>query len=1620
MRLKEELNTILICNLNLDSDPGLHWKHRGEKSCGRTACWVIMSVSLSAERDRIERQVEELEQSLSATQAELELLTSETDHESEGDDTGLEEGESAAGLLAEREKIQNDIQNLENILGPHSPIYNAGIYVGDSSSSSDDESELGLPPSADSCLQMNLVYQQVVQETLDQLETLLTHNQRQQREVVSQMSGQIKESARECRPPSSYEESTNMFLGRFLKPYFKDKLTGLGPPANEETKEKASRMTGCLVEKQLKLKRWESWQKTLLIHSIARDTLRRLVQPKLSKVDYLSQKLSSAGETDKQELRKQIDSLESEIDMLKKKKEQELIGERFDEHDWQTISNVDFEGTKEAEDIRRFWQNFLHPSVSKTCWSQEEVQQLRKISGRHKERNWERVAMELDTGRTAFLCLQTFQRFISTSLKRRSWSRAEDATLKELVEKMRIGNFIPYTQISYFMEGRDPTQLIYRWTQVLDPTLRKGPWTKEEDELLLKAVSYYGEKDWWKIRLEVPGRTDGACRDRYLDCLRVGIKKTPFDKQEKELLLELVEKHGVGRWAKIAAEIPHRIDSQCMREWRKLSRLHNQKGSKATKTPGGRRGRQKKVEINQEEEEESSEEENEGKGEEEEEVFMDSDEEKKKKKKEVEEKMIEEVEKEEEEYTFPSLQMWVPVKKPQCSTLLSPRPVELPSSGENNNEKVRATILGRFGRSVIIGPRPREVPWWSRHSSRTMMMVSADQLRTHLSHQAEKHNHRCSATRGKPMTSKKNQLSRVTDSGLGYQLQAAVIPWIGNLLIPAKHRMTAADALRERGEKRQLSSTSIFLLFLQTMNVDTVGCKEVIEQRRKIVKLSPPTTNRFPVKLKNPKTVAGILQQRAIKKEMQDLDQNHKLILEHLQALQQQKQQQLVRKQLQQLPQAPTLNQAGVLLQMQPNMHPQMSFLKAVFISQPVKQPCAASIQYVPPSSPTTNPLALCSSPSAPQRMSVPPLTMVTMPSNATSSSSASFHQPLPPGPNAPIGLNSSCSVSDSCQPCPSPSPSNSILTPSKGRRKEVVIRSPSGMHIEGEGNVLSGACTVGEGGSLIKDKRRIWKPSQKDTALQKAVEAKEILPVSGNLSQDAFHEGPDRSVSSTENITLTPSKQTNQQTASPTVSILNEHTYSLLYPGPTPNQHGSNASKQSPSPNKSKPRDSNPEKPPKKRKWECTEEKQSVTGSQDDQNVSRKVDAVGGNSESLSGTGLGVLQEGKRVRKPSQRAKALQESNQAKVEAKKKTASSPRKKRPRKSKCKQEAVEQKLLVTTMAKPLLSLSSPHPTNMSIPVNLPGLNQQCPPSSLPNCPLKPFPPAFILQHASDPGSSPLLYLPSHCSPKHVFPSKGLLREDKQAPPSPRKESLQFEPSLMFLESRAEVQDWLSGQGGVVVHGAGPLPYLPPFVSSLSTLTGLLQAKKSLTKLSLQLLNEESRPQPKHPPTTAEPDGSIEGSTSQSQDLPDSTSDLRPAALSVRSEPQEEEEKEEEEEEEKKEEELVAAVRQLVAKRFSENPAYQLLKARFLSCFTVPALLATFPPMIVKTVAPSTSEEEEEEEEKEDEEMLNKIKERGRKRRDKSSLSCDGTGPPANHFLRMDTHTANHTGPVQTVQ
>lgn len=259
--------------------------------------------------------------------------------------------------------------------------------------------------------------------------------------------------------------------------------------------------------------------------------------------------------------------------------------------------------------------------------------------------------------------------------------------------------------------------------------------------------------------------------------------------------------------------------------------------------------------------------------------YMDSDEEGKKKRKKLKAVMDQsssvEVEKEVKEvmYSFRPMQEWILAENPPAFTVLQFRPAEFPSPYQAQDTKnVRSTILGQYGRSVIIGPPPVEQRLEKFFNTSTLM-VTSDQLQAHLSHQADKFRPAVKVS--------SNTMPRSTNRRMDYELKASVTPWIGNLMIPSRSTVTTADKLREQGQKKVLSSTAVFLLFLQTMNVDSVGCKEMIKKRRSEM-IFPPS----PVlssQLKNPKTLAGMLQRKRQKQRVQDFQIQPSLHLEQVQ-----------------------------------------------------------------------------------------------------------------------------------------------------------------------------------------------------------------------------------------------------------------------------------------------------------------------------------------------------------------------------------------------------------------------------------------------------------------------------------------------------------------------------------------------------------------------------------------------------------------------------------------------------------------------------------------------------------------------------------------------------------------
>ncbi|CAJ1978191.1 unnamed protein product [Sphenostylis stenocarpa] len=98
--------------------------------------------------------------------------------------------------------------------------------------------------------------------------------------------------------------------------------------------------------------------------------------------------------------------------------------------------------------------------------------------------------------------------------------------------------------------------------------VKKGPWSSEEDEVLLRHVSKCGPREWSSIRSKgLLPRTGKSCRLRWVNKLRPNLKTgSKFTAEEERLVIELQEEFG-NKWAKIATYLPGRTDNDVKNFW---------------------------------------------------------------------------------------------------------------------------------------------------------------------------------------------------------------------------------------------------------------------------------------------------------------------------------------------------------------------------------------------------------------------------------------------------------------------------------------------------------------------------------------------------------------------------------------------------------------------------------------------------------------------------------------------------------------------------------------------------------------------------------------------------------------------------------------------------------------------------------------------------------------------------------------------------------------------------------------------------------------------------------------------------------------------------------------------
>jgi hypothetical protein len=89
----------------------------------------------------------------------------------------------------------------------------------------------------------------------------------------------------------------------------------------------------------------------------------------------------------------------------------------------------------------------------------------------------------------------------------------QDRLLRDLVESKDCKS---WRDVAMCIGDRTEVDCFRRWQKVVNPNLKKGGWTPEEDRKIIELVARFGAKKWSLIASHLPGRIDKQCRERWV------------------------------------------------------------------------------------------------------------------------------------------------------------------------------------------------------------------------------------------------------------------------------------------------------------------------------------------------------------------------------------------------------------------------------------------------------------------------------------------------------------------------------------------------------------------------------------------------------------------------------------------------------------------------------------------------------------------------------------------------------------------------------------------------------------------------------------------------------------------------------------------------------------------------------------------------------------------------------------------------------------------------------------------------------------------------------------------------------------------------------------------------
>ncbi|KAJ3426795.1 homeodomain-like protein-related [Anaeramoeba flamelloides] len=177
-------------------------------------------------------------------------------------------------------------------------------------------------------------------------------------------------------------------------------------------------------------------------------------------------------------------------------------------------------------------------------------------------------------------------KIIKTSI----WTQEEDEILARAVKKH---NGQDWNVISNYLKNKSYMQCLHRWSKVLNPKLKKGAWSKKEDSLLFQATLQYGTNAWTKVAKTIATRNSKQCRERWKNQLNPKLKHGGWS-QEEDCLIQTKQKELGNKWSVIETFLPHRSTNMIKNRFNSLQKRKKKTPlrKRVTQTPN-RNGKKK-------------------------------------------------------------------------------------------------------------------------------------------------------------------------------------------------------------------------------------------------------------------------------------------------------------------------------------------------------------------------------------------------------------------------------------------------------------------------------------------------------------------------------------------------------------------------------------------------------------------------------------------------------------------------------------------------------------------------------------------------------------------------------------------------------------------------------------------------------------------------------------------------------------------------------------------------------------------------------------------------------------------------------------------------------------------